>query len=95
MFVIRLDRRFTCNVSFFRNGLELSLFYFAILLIFLPLGGPIERLIYDTYIYLSEEFEVKNTLYFYFRQELVGILGFIILFIYINIEGIKNVCPDI
>jgi len=76
-------------------GLKLSIFYFTILLIFFPLGGPIERLMYDTYVYISGEFDAIHNLYFYFRPELVGILGFSNLLVYVDDESIKNVCPDI
>jgi hypothetical protein len=76
-------------------GLKLSIFYFTIFLIFFPLGGPIERLMYDTYVYISGEFDAIHNLYFYFRPELVGILGFSNLLVYVDDESIKNVCPDI
>jgi hypothetical protein len=50
---------------------------------------------YDTYIYLSGEFDAIHTLYFYFRRELVGILGGSNLIVYVDDESIRNVCQDI
>lgn len=44
-------------------GQFLTVFYSMILLIFSPLGGPIEHLIYDAYIYLAIEEEEEVGLY--------------------------------
>jgi hypothetical protein len=42
-------------------GQFLCLLYFLILLLFFPLGGPIERLIYDAYIFQAGEKEYKES----------------------------------
>jgi hypothetical protein len=44
-------------------GQNLSGLYFLIFLIFFPLNGPIERLVYDSYIFISIQNE-KLSLFF-------------------------------
>jgi len=50
-------------------GQFLSLFYFLILLIFFPLGGPIEKIVYDAYVYLESVFKFNGSVtFFYFES---------------------------
>jgi Fe2+ transport system protein B len=51
-------------------GQNLSFLYFLIFLLFFPLGGPIERLIYDSYIFLSQELDFISLYYHNFRREM-------------------------
>jgi len=51
-------------------GQNLSFLYFLIFLVFFPLGGPIERLVYDSYLFLNNE-SGRVSLYFHnFRHEI-------------------------
>jgi hypothetical protein len=47
-------------------GQNLSGLYFLIFLLFFPLGGPIEKLMYDSYIHITTR---ENLLFFYFNRD--------------------------
>jgi hypothetical protein len=51
-------------------GQSLSFLYFLIFLFFFPLGGPIERLVYDSYLFLANENEKLSLFFHHFRHEL-------------------------
>jgi len=46
-------------------GQLLCIFYFLILLIFFPLGGPIERLMYDCYLFIHNEKKLSNDIHYF------------------------------
>jgi hypothetical protein len=50
-------------------GQNLSGLYFLIFLLFFPLGGPIEKLIYDSYVYLTTREEFSSL---YFHKDFFG-----------------------
>jgi len=75
-------------------GQFLSIFYFIIFLFLFPLGGPIERLVYDAYVFLCTEDEAEQKYPNVFYDNYFYTMYYISDFFYNNIEksNTKSIC---